>query len=141
MKTWIILLTSLVLLLGFSFDSCASTELYFGALSYHLEDDMNNVNPMLLIAQDGWTAGYFYNSYKNDAYIIGKQFWARSDNIAIGVMPSIIHGYPRGKMLGLCDENKNCITAVPAFQVTYDTWKPTLLFGGKFITIAVGYEF
>lgn len=142
MKKYILLLTSLVLALGFAHDSVADTEVYIGALSYHVDTDkdLNNINPMFLVSYDDWVAGYFYNSYKNHTGILGKGFWTTRDELSIGIIPSVLYGYNSGELVGLCRE-KVCLSALPVFKYTIGNWSPTLIYGGTFASVAVSYKF
>lgn len=149
MKKYILLLSSLVIALGFCHDVLAKedatkVEVYGGALSYHFETDkhLNNINPLLIGSYDDWATGYFYNSYKNQSFMAGKNFYTSPEgsDVTIGVIVGVVSGYTK-RQVPMCFTDEVCPLAMPYIQWEYDNWKPTIVFGGMFASAMLGYEF
>lgn len=143
MARYIIGLVLALFALAFVGEASAEVELYGGALSYHLETDknLNNVNPMVFAAYDGWSGGYFYNSYRNDTYFIGKIGRIDAyDPFIIGGIAGVMKGYTR-EQVPFCNNQDVCLMVMPFIQYEVDDWRPTLVIGGKFFSVLVGYEF
>ncbi|QKN84814.1 antimicrobial peptide resistance and lipid A acylation protein PagP [Vibrio phage River4] len=147
------ILSSLVLMLGFAHDALATEkvenptkiELYGGALSYHFDTDkdLNNVNPLVIATYDDWATGYFYNSYKENSFMVGRNFYLERKEqspVVLGVILGAVTGYNKNQV-PMCFTDGFCPMVMPYIQWHYGNWKPTIIFGGAFVSAAVGYEF
>lgn len=153
MFKYILLLTSLVLSLGFAHDALADEEVqepskievYGGALSYHIDTDkdLNNINPLVIGTYNDWAAGYFYNSYKHNSFMVGRNFYLEKRDqspVVLGVILGAVTGYKKNQV-PMCFSDNFCPLAMPYIQWHYGHWKPTIVVGGAFVSATVGYEF
>lgn len=132
----------LAAMLAASFSANADN-IYFGGLTYHLDrdKDYNEINPALIYEnKDGWTFGAFENSYYNTTVVAGRQFSTERDDIRIGALVGLFKGYTQDQLIGLCSGNI-CFTAAPMLTYTKYDIQPTIVYGGTFFSLMIGYKF
>lgn len=133
----------LVLLLVLaSFGADADTTVYGGALTYHFDrdTDYNETNFLLAVEKDQFIIGGFDNSYYNPTYMVGYHKYIERDNLQLGWLLGAMYGYENNQTIMPC-VNKYCLMAAPVFKYTEYAVQPTIIFGGNFVSLAIGYKF
>ncbi|ASV43509.1 hypothetical protein [Vibrio phage JSF12] len=122
-----------------------ASELAVGSLSYHFSSNekYNNVNPTVLYTTDSdYVVGYFENSYYRDSFLAAKKFSVNNSGVELGALVGAVSGYRKGELMDIipCFDNI-CLAVVPVASYSIGNWKPTIVFGGTFVSLAVGYKF
>lgn len=98
-----------IMVLGMLLASCgavapAAADTRVGAHlgSYHFEGNFNNFNPGVYVYHDGWTAGTYYNSERNQSYYAGYTFeYPLVGPFTGGLTVGAITGYSRASVMPL----------------------------------------
>ncbi|AJF40799.1 antimicrobial peptide resistance and lipid A acylation protein PagP [Vibrio phage phi 3] len=151
-KTNLVILSVLLYLVSFLvgflvFGSAKATasEITMGSISYHFSSNekYNNLNPTVLYTtESNYVVGYFENSYYRDSFLAAKKFSTSNSGVELGAMVGAVSGYREGELMDILPCYKEiCLAVVPTASYSIGNWKPTLVFGGTFISLAVGYNF
>lgn len=121
----------------------ANPTVYGGALTYHLdrEKDYNETNFALFLEYEEYVVGGFNNSYYNDTYLVGKYYNIERDGVEIGVILGGMKGYKDEDIFLPCVSDDVCMAVAPVLTWTESEWQPTIMFGGTFVSLLIGYEF
>ncbi|WP_372966682.1 hypothetical protein [Marinobacter sp.] len=116
----------------------ADSYIYTGAWSQHFSGkEYNETNRMLAVAVDGYMAGYFRNSYDEDAFMLARQFTANHGDIQFGVSLGAVYGY-RHCLKGWSDSSRRvCPLAVPSVTYTGYPVQPSLMLVGEALAISI----
>lgn len=145
------LLLAAALFTGFSASAVAETEhtveplgisVYTGSLTYHFDrtNDRNETNATLIARKDNVILGYFKNSYYKDTLMAGNVYAIEGGDWEVAATVGAVIGYYQNQSILPCIDN-TCALVAP--MVTYTGWKvkPTVIYGGTFVTLAVRYDF
>lgn len=117
-----------IMVLGMLLASCgavapAAADTRVGAHlgSYHFEGNFNNFNPGVYVYHDGWTAGTYYNSERNQSYYAGYTFeYPLVGPFTGGLTVGAITGYARAKVMPLVVPSVRLgLTDVLGLRVTF----------------------
>lgn len=139
---------ALALLLLVSCAVSAETSIRYGGVSTHFSSnkEFNSFHRAFIVEHNSYVAGYFYNSFFDDTFIVGKQFKIRSGKGGdILITPAVTYGYRES---GGCykyqeRDDYSARRYCPAILVEARTnlsLKPGILTGGSFIAITLGYD-
>lgn len=68
--------------------------------SYHSTPGYNNTNPGVYVFHNGWTAGTYYNSERNQSYYAGYTWeYPLGSMVRVGATAGVITGYKRADVL------------------------------------------
>lgn len=130
-----------------SFSVMADTQLRFGGFSTHLSNkDYNNFNRAVILEHNTYVAGYFYNSYYDDTFLVGKQFvFELKDGADFIITPAVTYGYREDsscyKYQGMDNYSKRTYCPAVLLELRPDLrFKPGIVTGGNFITVTFGYD-
>jgi len=134
----------------FAMPSMADSTVYLGAVSKHIggdsEYDYNENHNLIGVEADGWFAGFFENSYREDTWAIGHRLTKRYGDFEPGILVGASYGY-RNCAKGYDDAGETrrvCPVVAPSL-----TWhgikkatglKPTVMLLGNAVAVTVGVD-
>lgn len=135
------ILLSLIILLS---NVAYADSIRFGGWSKHLDNsyDYNEAHNAFVYENDeyGAVVGYYYNSYRQDTYLLGRQWkWNLTEDVTFRFTAGAVYGY--GECYGEGDGSTLCPALVP--EVRIEGWKlrPSFLILGEAGAITLGLEF
>lgn len=136
------LLAGLVLILAvWSGNAKAETYLYAGAWSKHFgNEEYNEQHDLIAIEHKNVIAGYFRNSYDEDALTAGYKFKRDYGPLEAGVMAGAVYGY-RHCFKGWAEQDRRvCPMLAPYVSWDAGPVNPTVLVLGNAVAISIRIE-
>lgn len=127
-----------------SFSVCADS-IRLGGWSKHFNDsyDYNETHNAFVYENDeyGLTAGYFYNSYRDDTYYFGKQFVRKfNENVEGRLNVVAVHGYRSCTFNSSGGSKKTCLGVYPELRATEVALRPGLIWMWGAAALSVGFD-
>lgn len=120
----------------------AETNLYAGAWSTHIgtDEDYNSTHNLLAVEHEQVFAGYFRNSYDEDAFAAGYRFQKSWGDFEGGLLVGATYGY-RDCLKGYADADRRlCPAVAPMVSYTRYRVQPTVILLGNAVAVSVRFE-
>ncbi|EDM46257.1 hypothetical protein [Marinobacter algicola] len=112
--------------------------LHAGAWSQHFSDEQRNeTHDLIAVEVDSYMAGYFENSYSEDALFAAKRWSWQYGNFEAGIAVGAVYGY-RSCTKGTADRSRRlCPLVYPSLTYTKYVIQPSVLVLGNAVAVSI----